>query len=62
MDPDHPSVTVTFTLAFEKVAAANELAANLVRACAFLSPDAIPVYNENKVFKFEWLEGLILRW
>ncbi|MDJ0705956.1 MAG: TIR domain-containing protein [Leptolyngbyaceae cyanobacterium MO_188.B28] len=42
LDPDHPSVTVTFTLVFEKVAAANELAANLVRACAFLSPDAIP--------------------
>ena len=42
LDPDHPSVTVTFTLAFEKVASANETAADLVRACAFLSPDAIP--------------------
>ena len=42
LDPDHPSVTVTFTLAFEKVATANPTAADLVRACAFLAPDAIP--------------------
>jgi tetratricopeptide (TPR) repeat protein len=42
LDPDHPSVTVTFTLAFEKVAAASATAAALVRACAFLAPDAIP--------------------
>ena len=42
LDPDHPSVTVTFTLAFEKVALANALSAELVRACAFVSPDAIP--------------------
>lgn len=49
LDPDHPSVTVTFTLAFGKVAAANELAADLVRACAFLSPDAIPeeIFSEG---------------
>ena len=42
LDPDHPSVTVTFTLAFEKVAAASATAADLARACAFLAPDAIP--------------------
>ena len=42
LDPDHPSVTVTFTLAFEKVAAASATAAALVQACAFLAPDAIP--------------------
>ena len=42
LDPDHPSVTVNFTLAFEKVASANLLSAELVRGCAFLSPDAIP--------------------
>jgi tetratricopeptide (TPR) repeat protein len=42
LDPDHPSVTVTFTLAFEKVAAASATATALVQACAFLAPDAIP--------------------
>ena len=42
LNPDHPSVTVTFTLAFEKVAAASATAAALVQACAFLAPDAIP--------------------
>ena len=42
LDPDHPSVTITFTLAFETVAAASATAADLVRACAFLAPDAIP--------------------
>ncbi|MEA5451820.1 tetratricopeptide repeat protein [Leptolyngbya sp. CCNP1308] len=42
LNSDHPSVTVTFTLAFEKVAAASATAAELVRACAFLAPDAIP--------------------
>jgi tetratricopeptide (TPR) repeat protein len=39
---DHPSVTVTFTLAFEKVAQQNAAAADLLRVCAFLAPDAIP--------------------
>ena len=38
---DHVSVTVTFTLAFDKVKA-NAAAADLVRLCAFLAPDAIP--------------------
>ncbi|MBL8191621.1 MAG: tetratricopeptide repeat protein, partial [Acidobacteria bacterium] len=39
---DHPSVTVTFTLAFKKVAEASEAAADLLRVCAFLESDAIP--------------------
>ena len=43
---DHPeSVTVTFTLAFEKVEQAEENgseAADLIRLCAFLHPDDIP--------------------
>ena len=49
LSPDHPSVTVTFTLAFEKVAAASATAADLVRACAFLSADAIPeeIFSEG---------------
>ncbi|MEP0950136.1 MULTISPECIES: tetratricopeptide repeat protein [Cyanophyceae] len=49
LDPDHPSVTVTFTLAFEKVVAASATAAALVRACAFLAPDAIPeeIFSEG---------------
>jgi len=40
--PDHPSVTITFSLAFSRVAEANPVAAELVRGCAFLAPDAIP--------------------
>ena len=47
LEPDHPSVTVTFMLAFEKVASANALSADLMRACAFLAPDAIP----EEIFK-----------
>ena len=49
LDPDHPSVSVTFTLAFEKVAAANATAAALVQACAFLAPDDIPeeIFSEG---------------
>jgi tetratricopeptide (TPR) repeat protein len=39
---DHPSVTITFSLAFAQVEKANPAAADLVRACAFLAPDAIP--------------------
>ena len=39
---DHPSVTVTFSLAFEKVMERNLAAADLICACAFLAPDAIP--------------------
>jgi tetratricopeptide (TPR) repeat protein len=39
---EHPSVTVTFSLAFEKVAGSNAAAADIIRVCAFLAPDAIP--------------------
>ena len=39
---EHPSVTVTFSLAFQKVADNNAAAADLIRLCAFLAPDAIP--------------------
>ena len=39
---DHPSVAVTFALAFRKVAEKNAAAGDLVRLCAFLAPDAIP--------------------
>ncbi len=42
LDLKHPSVTVTFTLAFENVAERNPAAVELLRACAFLHPDAIP--------------------
>ena len=40
--PGHPSVTITFSLALARVAEANQAAADLVRGCAFLAPDAIP--------------------
>ncbi|MDZ7962310.1 MAG: tetratricopeptide repeat protein [Aulosira sp. DedQUE10] len=39
---DHPSVTITFSLAFEKVLQRNPTAADLIWVCAFLAPDAIP--------------------
>jgi tetratricopeptide (TPR) repeat protein len=44
---DHPSVTVTFSLAFvqvtsNSVTSNSAAAADLIRVCAFLAPDAIP--------------------
>jgi tetratricopeptide (TPR) repeat protein len=40
---DHPeSVTVTFSLAFQKLADASPAAANLLRLCTFLDPEQIP--------------------
>ncbi len=42
---DHPhpeSVTTTFSLAFERVQGEDPAAADLLRLCAFLAPDAIP--------------------
>jgi tetratricopeptide (TPR) repeat protein len=41
--PDHPeSVATTFVLSFERVASTSPAAADLLRLCAFLHPDAIP--------------------
>jgi tetratricopeptide (TPR) repeat protein len=41
--PPHPeSVATTFALSFERVERANHAAADLLRCCAFLHPDAIP--------------------
>ena len=39
---DHPSVSVTYSLAFEQVSRNSAAAADLVRLCAFLAADAIP--------------------
>ncbi|MGB7846460.1 MAG: FxSxx-COOH system tetratricopeptide repeat protein [Candidatus Acidiferrum sp.] len=39
---DHPSVAVTFSLAFAQVTGNSAAAADLIRLCAFLAPDAIP--------------------
>jgi tetratricopeptide (TPR) repeat protein len=39
---EHPSVTVTFSLAFAELAKRDAVAADLVCICAFLAPDAIP--------------------
>jgi len=40
---DHPEpVATTWSLSFAKVEAANPIAAELLRICAFLAPDAIP--------------------
>ncbi|MCI0662642.1 MAG: tetratricopeptide repeat protein [Acidobacteria bacterium] len=45
----HPSVTVTFSLAFKKVEEANSPAADLLRVCAFLEADSIPeeIFSEG---------------
>jgi tetratricopeptide (TPR) repeat protein len=41
--PDHPeSVATTFALSFDRVASSSLAAADLLRLCAFLHPDAIP--------------------
>ena len=42
MAKEHASVAVTFSLAFQKVAEESPAAADLMRLCAFLAPDAIP--------------------
>ena len=43
---DHPeSVATTWALSFERVANRNPAAAELLRFCAFLAPDAIPETN-----------------
>ena len=43
MLPDHPEpVATTWSLSFEKVQQVNPAAADLLRLCAFLHPDAIP--------------------
>jgi tetratricopeptide (TPR) repeat protein len=42
LSADHAPVTITFSLAFQKVEEASAAAADMIRACAFLAPDAIP--------------------
>jgi Tfp pilus assembly protein PilF len=46
---DHPSVAVTFSLAFKKVEENNQAAADLLRVCAFLEADSIPeeIFSEG---------------
>ena len=39
----HAPVTVTFSLAFKQVSERNRAAADLIRVCAFLAPDTIPL-------------------
>jgi tetratricopeptide (TPR) repeat protein len=55
---DHPSVTITFSLAFQKVAASSPAAADLIRVCACLAPDAIPeeIFTEGAADLGENLE------
>ncbi|MGJ3252362.1 MAG: tetratricopeptide repeat protein [Elainellaceae cyanobacterium] len=49
-EEDHHPVTITFSLAFKKVEERNPAAADLLRVCAFLAPDAIPeeIFVEGK--------------
>jgi tetratricopeptide (TPR) repeat protein len=46
---DHPSVTVTFSLAFKKLEEASPAAADLLHLCAFFEADAIPeeIFSEG---------------
>ncbi len=44
------SIAVTFLLSFQKVADAHPFAANLLRLCAFLHPDAIPKKSLSSIF------------
>jgi len=39
---DHKPVTITLSLAYPKMAEASAAAADMLRVCAFLAPDAIP--------------------
>ena len=57
---EHPSVTVTISLAFEKVAVASAEAADLIRACAFLAADAIPeiIFAKGAVYLGESLNAI----
>ena len=57
---DHPSVTITFLLAFNKVAEANPAAADLLRVCAFLEADSIPeeIFSEGAWELGETLEAI----
>jgi tetratricopeptide (TPR) repeat protein len=38
----HPSVPATLSVAFQRLASENAVAADVIRLCAFLAPDAIP--------------------
>jgi tetratricopeptide (TPR) repeat protein len=42
INADHEPVSITFSLAFQQVGSTNAAAADMLRACAFLAPDAIP--------------------
>ncbi|MDQ3919080.1 MAG: FxSxx-COOH system tetratricopeptide repeat protein [Acidobacteriota bacterium] len=46
---DHEPVTITFSLAFRQMEAESAAAADMLRVCAFLAPDAIPeeIFSEG---------------
>jgi tetratricopeptide (TPR) repeat protein len=56
---DHASVAVTFSLAFAKVEGNSAAAADLIRVCAYLAPDAIPeeVFTEGAAALGDHLGG-----
>jgi hypothetical protein len=52
---DHPKpVATTWSLSFQKVEQANPIAAELLRICAFLAPDAIPEELLVEALKTPW--------
>jgi tetratricopeptide (TPR) repeat protein len=53
---DHPEpVATTWSLSFAKVEATNPMAAELLRACAFVAPDAIPEELVVEILKAPFL-------
>ena len=62
---DHPeSVAIPWLLSFEKIAAENPTAIDILRLCAFLHPDSIPeeVFQEWDVFALDKALKVILKY
>jgi len=62
---DHPDpITVTWLLSFEKIAAANSTAIEVLRLCAFLHPDSIPeeVFQDLDVLELDKALKVILQY
>ncbi len=64
-DQDHPeSVAITWLLSFEKITAANPMAIEVLRLCAFLHPDSIPeeVFQDLDVLELDKALKVILHY
>jgi tetratricopeptide (TPR) repeat protein len=64
-DQDHPEpIAVTWLLSFEKIAATNPTAIEILRLCAFLHPDSIPeeVFQDLEVLALDRALKVILHY